>query len=180
MLPAMGWQALGSLEVLDLYQHLSGQLAAAFPDSLQELDLISNSLTFVSPDWRPPPHLRKLSLLNNQLNQTLGEQRSWLAAAAQVQLLSLGDNSLHGTLPADLALPPALISLDLNGNQLSGEVCCSRLANACSRAAHANDWHAGGMEAAQAAARVVWHVTRHSHCCCCCRHPAAYPPARRT
>ncbi len=128
-LPIHGWQALGSLAELSVGFPLSGQLAAAFPDSLQELYLASNSFTAISPDWRPPPHLHNLSLLYNQLNQTLEQQQSWLAAAPELQVLDLDHNSLHGTVPIDLALPPSLTQLSLSSNKLSSEAGRGRLAS---------------------------------------------------
>lgn len=120
-LPADGWGALGSLAELDLRNNsIHGQLAAAFPNSLQHLFLSGNSLTSISPPWQPPPHLRSLSLTNNSLNQTLTEQQGWLAAAGELEELYLRGSGLHGTLPVELALPPRLTALLLDGNQLTG------------------------------------------------------------
>lgn len=100
---------------------MTGPMAAAFPDSLQELLLYGNSLTSISPAWRPPPHLHTLQLTYSELNQTVGQQQGWVAEAGKLQVLSLAHDKLHGSLPADLALPASLTTLDLSHNQLSGE-----------------------------------------------------------
>lgn len=120
-LPADGWDALTSLSSLYVFNtSLRGQLAATFPDSLETLELFNNSLTGISPAWRPPPRLQKLDLSNNQLSQPLAQQQGWLAAAQGLEVLNLQHNRLSGMLPADLALPLRLTELYLYDNKLSG------------------------------------------------------------
>lgn len=119
--PAEGWEALGSLVLLDLLTPgLSGQLAGAFPSSLETLHLISSNVTSISATWQPR-HLRNLLLTNNPMSRPLAQQLRWLETAGELQELSLSDNSLQGTIPADLALPPTLTYLDLSSNELTGE-----------------------------------------------------------
>lgn len=119
--PPEGWEALGSLVLLDLLTPgLSGQLAGAFPSSLETLHLISSNVTSISPTWQPR-QLRNLLLTNNPLRQPLAQQLRWLEAAGELRELWLSDNSLQGTIPASLALPPTLTHLDLSSNELTGE-----------------------------------------------------------
>ncbi len=120
-LPVEGWAALSSLASLDLsHNRLQGTLAAAFPASLQKLNLRANDLTAISPGWRPPPGLVHMDMAANSLQQPLSELAGWLTAAPELEVLFLYYNKLHGTVPADLVLPPRLVQLSLLDNQLSG------------------------------------------------------------
>ncbi|PRW44557.1 receptor kinase 2 [Chlorella sorokiniana] len=117
-----GWTALASLESLTLSRNpLIGQLAAAFPDSLQLINLDETQLTGISPVWRPPKSLERLDFSHNRLNQTLGDWAPWLAEAHSLGALQVWNSSLHGTVPL-LRLPGTLEQLDLNENELSGSL----------------------------------------------------------
>lgn len=170
-IPAEGWQALEALVTLNLSgTGVSGPLAAAFPDGLQDLLLDGNALTSISPAWRPPPHLHTLLLVRNQLNQTVGQQQGWLAEAGELRALNLAYNSLRGSLPADLELPPSLTALGLFHNRLTGEMPASSCFWACWMFWHAEP-NPGGRQATVNPRYAAMSA-------CLCRHAATRPSAR--
>lgn len=115
---------------------MRGQLTAQFTHDLKTLGLSRNSLTSVSPAWRPPARLSILGLDWNQLDQPLADYLGWIAAAQELDALYLHNNRLHGSIPADLALPPRLRILHLNDNNLTGGCAPS-----CSGWTAAAGWH---------------------------------------
>ena len=73
----------------------------------------------LSMDWHLPSGLKTLSLYDNKIAGSLST--IWVASLPRgLEELDLGATSLRGTLSSALAFPPALRTLELRSNFLSG------------------------------------------------------------
>jgi len=124
-LPSASW-SLGSNATLDLArQSLSDSVNDRLEsfsrlDDVRQLNLSTNTLTLIPPALRIAQHLRVLDLSANAFRPDYFEQELHLAA---LQELNLSKCSLRSLEPLkNLLIAPALRSLDIKVNRLSGNL----------------------------------------------------------
>ncbi|KAL7086740.1 hypothetical protein ACP275_13G019500 [Erythranthe tilingii] len=88
---------------------------------LKWLDLSSNSLTFhISPGWTPPFQLDYLSLASSNTGPHFP---TWIRTQSNVNSLDLSGNNISGEVPKWFwSLSPSLRTLNLSHNQISGTI----------------------------------------------------------
>ncbi|RCV37342.1 hypothetical protein SETIT_8G055300v2 [Setaria italica] len=111
------WVVVSTASILDMSKNL---LTGTLPASLEMLaaeiiDLSSNR--FAGPVPRFPRNVQYLDLSRNNLSGTLPD-----FGAMNLQIFSLYNNSISGSIPLSLCLMQHLYILDLSGNMLSGEL----------------------------------------------------------
>ncbi|XP_031098303.1 receptor-like protein 54 [Ipomoea triloba] len=112
----------GSLQFLDLNSNmLSGQIPRPPPEA-KYLDFSNNNFSMIPLDIADQiPDVYFFSIAKNRVSGKIST--SWCRVAANLKVLDLSHNALHGTIPSCLAQNNSnLVVVNLRGNHLSGEI----------------------------------------------------------